>query len=190
MAKAIEFKDKFENIGAQLLRQVASNTNDIAGDGTTTATVLTRAIYSEGCKSIAAGMNPMDLRRRINMAVGAITTELGAMSQSIDAKEKVAQKSSGMSKTGSPEVELDVVISSSSILVEPFVVLFESSSVLVKSSVLVEFIALVIFFTRGNSFGTVILLDNDSDHGNVSSFDSPEAVKRPNEDSNGMFLYG
>jgi chaperonin GroEL len=67
VAKNIEFQDKFENMGAQLLRQVANNTNDAAGDGTTSATVLTRAIYSEGCKSVAAGMNPQDLRRGIQM---------------------------------------------------------------------------------------------------------------------------
>jgi chaperonin GroEL len=64
VAKHIEFSDRFMNMGAQLVRQVASNTNDIAGDGTTTATVLTRAIYSEGCKAVAAGMNPMDLKVR------------------------------------------------------------------------------------------------------------------------------
>ena len=62
VAKHIEFSDRFMNMGAQLVRQVASNTNDVAGDGTTTATVLTRAIFSEGCKAVAAGMNPMDLK--------------------------------------------------------------------------------------------------------------------------------
>jgi chaperonin GroEL len=69
VAKSIEFKDKFENMGAQLIRQVANNTNDEAGDGTTTSTVLARAIFSEGCKSVAAGMNPTDLRRGIQKAV-------------------------------------------------------------------------------------------------------------------------
>lgn len=62
VAKHVEFKDRFQNMGAQLVRQVASKTNDVAGDGTTTATVLTRAIFSEGCKAVAAGMNPMDLK--------------------------------------------------------------------------------------------------------------------------------
>lgn len=62
VAKHIEFKDRYQNLGAQLVRSVASKTNDVAGDGTTTATVLTRAIFAEGCKSVAAGMNPMDLR--------------------------------------------------------------------------------------------------------------------------------
>jgi chaperonin GroEL len=65
VAKAIDFEDKFEDMGAQLIKSVASKTNDIAGDGTTTATVLARAIYSEGCKAVAAGLNPLDLRRGI-----------------------------------------------------------------------------------------------------------------------------
>lgn len=63
VAKSIEFADRCENIGAQMVRSVASKTNDVAGDGTTTATILTRAIYSEGVKAVAAGMNPMDIRR-------------------------------------------------------------------------------------------------------------------------------
>ncbi len=76
VAKSIEFSDRFENIGASLIKQVSSKTNDIAGDGTTTATVLARAIYREGCKSVAAGMNPMDLRRGINLAVDAVVKDL------------------------------------------------------------------------------------------------------------------
>ena len=68
VAKNIEFKDRFENMGAQLVRQVATRTNDAAGDGTTTATVLTRAIFAEGVKAVAAGMNPSDLRRGIQAA--------------------------------------------------------------------------------------------------------------------------
>jgi chaperonin GroEL len=91
VAKNIDFKDKFENMGAQLLRQVANNTNDAAGDGTTSATVLTRAIFSEGCKSVAAGMNPTDLRRGIQMAVDHVVDELAKLSQDIDDKQKVAQ---------------------------------------------------------------------------------------------------
>src|ERR1051325_8293573 len=70
VAKEIELKDKFENIGAQLIREVASKTNDLAGDGTTTATVLAQAIVREGLKSVAAGINPMDLKRGIDTAVG------------------------------------------------------------------------------------------------------------------------
>ena len=78
VAKSIEFKVRHQNLGAQLVRQVANKTNDIAGDGTTTATVLTRAIYAEGCKSVAAGMNPMDLRRGINLAVETVLKDLKA----------------------------------------------------------------------------------------------------------------
>jgi chaperonin GroEL len=69
VAKSIEFSDKLLNMGAQLLKQVSSKTNDVAGDGTTTATILARAIFREGCKSVAAGMNPMDLKRGIDLAV-------------------------------------------------------------------------------------------------------------------------
>ena len=99
VAKGIEFKERHQNLGAQLVRQVANKTNDVrspacpgprcsslltcalshvqtAGDGTTTATVLTRAIFAEGCKSVAAGMNPMDLRRGINLAVDAVLADL------------------------------------------------------------------------------------------------------------------
>ena len=89
VAKAIEFADKHQNIGAQLVRQVASKTNDVAGDGTTTATVLTRAIFSEGCKSVAAGMNPMDLRRGINIAVEAVVADLKARTKMISSKEEI-----------------------------------------------------------------------------------------------------
>src|SRR2546428_7781397 len=71
VAKEIELEDKFENMGAQMLREVASKTNDTAGDGTTTATVLAQAIVREGAKSVAAGMNPMDLKRGIEIAVTA-----------------------------------------------------------------------------------------------------------------------
>ena len=72
VAKSIEFKDKYENMGAQLVREVASKTNDKAGDGTTTATVLARALYSEGVKSVAAGMNPMELRKGMVKAVDRV----------------------------------------------------------------------------------------------------------------------
>ncbi|GAX76808.1 hypothetical protein CEUSTIGMA_g4254.t1 [Chlamydomonas eustigma] len=91
VAKAIELKDKFENIGASLVKQVASATNDVAGDGTTTATVLTRAILSEGCKSVAAGMNPMDLRRGINMAVDHVVQVLKSRTKMISTTEEIAQ---------------------------------------------------------------------------------------------------
>ena len=78
VAKEIELADKFENMGAQMVREVASKTNDIAGDGTTTATVLAQAIVREGAKSVAAGMNPMDLKRGIDMAVEAVVEDLKA----------------------------------------------------------------------------------------------------------------
>src|SRR3546814_3130584 len=78
VAKEIELKDKFENMGAQMLREVASKQNDKAGDGTTTATVLAQSIVREGSKAVAAGMNPMDLKRGIDLAVGAVVQDLAA----------------------------------------------------------------------------------------------------------------
>ncbi len=78
VAKEIELEDKFENMGAQMVREVASKTNDLAGDGTTTATVLAQAIVQEGAKAVAAGMNPMDLKRGIDKAVDAVVAELKA----------------------------------------------------------------------------------------------------------------
>jgi len=94
VAKSIEFADNYQNMGAQLVRQVANNTNDEAGDGTTTATVLTRAIFKEGCKAVAAGMNPMDLRRGITMAVDHVVQELETISKVISTKEEIAQVAS------------------------------------------------------------------------------------------------
>ncbi|MEM1045944.1 MAG: chaperonin GroEL [Pseudomonadota bacterium] len=91
VAKEIELDDKFENMGAQMVREVASKTNDIAGDGTTTATVLAQAIVREGAKSVAAGMNPMDLRRGIEMAVIDAVKDLGKRSKKIKTSEEVAQ---------------------------------------------------------------------------------------------------
>ena len=89
VAKNIEFKDRFMNMGAQLVRQVANKTDDVAGDGTTTATVLTRAIFSEGCKSVAAGMNPMDLRRGINLAGDAVLADLKARTKQISTRDEI-----------------------------------------------------------------------------------------------------
>ena len=83
VAKEIELKDKFENMGAQMVRDVANKTNDLAGDGTTTATVLTQAIAAEGFKSVAAGMNPMDLKRGVDLATDAIVAELKKKSKPI-----------------------------------------------------------------------------------------------------------
>ncbi|GAM29219.1 hypothetical protein SAMD00019534_123950 [Acytostelium subglobosum LB1] len=91
VAKHIEFKDRHINLGAQLVKGVASNTNDIAGDGTTTATVLTKAIFAEGCKAVAAGMNPMDLWRGINFAVDTVLGELKKMSRPITTTEEISQ---------------------------------------------------------------------------------------------------
>ncbi|MEP2761886.1 MAG: chaperonin GroEL, partial [Hyphomicrobiales bacterium] len=91
VAKEIELEDKFENMGAQMVREVASKTNDVAGDGTTTATVLAQSIVKEGAKYVAAGMNPMDLKRGIDMAVKAAVGDLEARSKAISTSEEVAQ---------------------------------------------------------------------------------------------------
>jgi chaperonin GroEL len=91
VAKEIELDDKFENMGAQMLREVASKTSDIAGDGTTTATVLAQAIVKEGAKSVAAGANPMDLKRGIDLAVNAVVSELKAKSRKLTSNDEVAQ---------------------------------------------------------------------------------------------------
>eukprot|EP00238_Polyblepharides_amylifera_P003787 CAMPEP_0196584178 /NCGR_PEP_ID=MMETSP1081-20130531/46037_1 /TAXON_ID=36882 /ORGANISM="Pyramimonas amylifera, Strain CCMP720" /LENGTH=578 /DNA_ID=CAMNT_0041905301 /DNA_START=115 /DNA_END=1851 /DNA_ORIENTATION=+ len=91
VAKSVEFKDKFHNVGANLVKQVANTTNDVAGDGTTTATVLTRAIFSEGCKAVAAGMNPMDLKRGIEKAVAAVVLDLKSKAKMISTTEEIAQ---------------------------------------------------------------------------------------------------
>lgn len=91
VAKSIEFKDRVKNIGASLVKQVANATNDVAGDGTTCATVLTKAIFTEGCKSVAAGMNAMDLRRGITMAVDSVVTNLKSRARMISTSEEISQ---------------------------------------------------------------------------------------------------
>jgi len=91
VAKEIELKDKFENMGAQMLREVASKTNDLAGDGTTTATVLAQAIVTEGMKSVAAGMNPMDLKRGIDLAVDKVVENLKGRSKEVAGSNEIAQ---------------------------------------------------------------------------------------------------
>jgi chaperonin GroEL len=91
VAKEIELKDKFENMGAQMLREVASKTNDNAGDGTTTATVLAQAIVTEGMKSVAAGMNPMDLKRGIDLAVDKVVEHLKGQSKDVTGSSEIAQ---------------------------------------------------------------------------------------------------
>jgi chaperonin GroEL len=91
VAKEIELADKFENMGAQMVREVASKTNDVAGDGTTTATVLAQAIVREGTKAVAAGMNPMDLKRGIMLAVEAVNADLKKRTKKIKGNEEIAQ---------------------------------------------------------------------------------------------------
>ncbi|HDR8934411.1 chaperonin GroEL [Burkholderia vietnamiensis] len=91
VAKEIELKDRFENMGAQIVKQVASKTADVAGDGTTTATVLAQAIVQEGMKHVAAGMNPMDLKRGIDKAVGVVLEELRTLSRPISTHKEIAQ---------------------------------------------------------------------------------------------------
>jgi chaperonin GroEL len=91
VAKEIELEDKFENMGAQMVREVASKTSDQAGDGTTTATVLAHAIVKEGAKSVAAGMNPMDLKRGVDLAVDAIIEDLKKHSKAVTSNEEIAQ---------------------------------------------------------------------------------------------------
>src|SRR3954449_12145124 len=91
VAKEIELEDKFENMGAQMVREVASKTNDVAGDGTTTATVLAQAIVREGVKSVAAGMNPMDLKRGIDIAVSAVVKDIEKRARKVGSSAEVAQ---------------------------------------------------------------------------------------------------
>src|SRR6202000_46008 len=91
VAKEIELEDKFENMGAQMVREVASKTSDVAGDGTTTATVLAQAIVKEGAKSVAAGMNPMDLRRGIDLAVSAVVEDIKSHAKKVANNDEIAQ---------------------------------------------------------------------------------------------------
>lgn len=91
VAKSIEFKEKLKNVGASLVKQVANATNDVAGDGTTCATVLTRSIFTEGCKTVAAGTNAMDLRRGINLATEAVVEHLKSRAKMISTSEEIAQ---------------------------------------------------------------------------------------------------
>jgi chaperonin GroEL len=103
VAKEIELEDKFENMGAQMLKEVASKTSDIAGDGTTTATVLAQAIIREGAKSVAAGANPMDLRRGIDQAVAAVVEELKAKAKKVTSNAEIAQVGT-ISSNGDTEI--------------------------------------------------------------------------------------
>ena len=103
VAKEIELKDKFENMGAQMVKEVASKTSDEAGDGTTTATVLAQAIVREGVKSVAAGMNPMDLKRGIDLAVSAVVEDLKGRTRPVQTNEEIAQVGT-ISANGEKEV--------------------------------------------------------------------------------------
>jgi chaperonin GroEL (HSP60 family) len=103
VAKEIELEDKFENMGAQMVREVASKTNDIAGDGTTTATVLAQSIVQEGHKAVAAGMNPMDLKRGVDLAVHDVVAQLAKQAKKIKTSEEVAQVGT-ISANGEEEV--------------------------------------------------------------------------------------
>src|SRR6266540_1509566 len=91
VAKEIELEDRFENMGAQMVREVASKTSDTAGDGTTTATLLAHAIVREGAKSVAAGSNPMDLKRGVDLAVAAVIAELKSKAKKVTSNEEIAQ---------------------------------------------------------------------------------------------------
>jgi chaperonin GroEL len=103
VAKEIELDDKFENMGAQMVREVASKTNDLAGDGTTTATVLAQAIVKEGAKAVAAGMNPMDLKRGIDLAVEAVVKDLTKNAKKITSNSEIAQVAT-ISANGDTEI--------------------------------------------------------------------------------------
>ncbi len=103
VAKEIELADKFENMGAQMVREVASKTNDLAGDGTTTATVLAQSIVREGAKAVAAGMNPMDLKRGVDMAVEAVVKDLASKAKKVTTNDEIAQVGT-ISANGDPEI--------------------------------------------------------------------------------------
>jgi chaperonin GroEL len=103
VAKEIELEDKFENMGAQMVREVASKTSDLAGDGTTTATVLAQAIVKEGAKAVAAGMNPMDLKRGIDLAVDAVVKDLSRKARKVTSNSEIAQVAT-ISANGDTEI--------------------------------------------------------------------------------------
>src|SRR6056297_1005017 len=103
VAKEIELEDKFENMGAQMVKEVASRTNDEAGDGTTTATVLAQAIVKEGMKAVAAGMNPMDLKRGVDMAVAKVVEHIRSSARPVENSDEVAQVGT-ISSNGEKEI--------------------------------------------------------------------------------------
>src|SRR3989442_292575 len=91
VAKEIDLEDHFENLGAKMVREVASKTSDVAGDGTTTATVLAQAIFREGTKAVAAGMNPMDLKRGVDKAVDAVVEDVKKRSKKVSTSDEISQ---------------------------------------------------------------------------------------------------
>src|ERR1700687_2625332 len=103
VAKEIELSDKFENMGAQMVREVASKTSSVAGDGTTTATILAHAMVREGVKAVAAGMNPMDLKRGVDMAVDAVVKDIQKRSKKVSTNDEIAQVGT-ISSNGDPEI--------------------------------------------------------------------------------------
>src|SRR5436853_1047145 len=103
VAKEIELEDAYENMGAQMVREVASKTSDTAGDGTTTATVLAHAIVREGSKAVAAGMNPMDLKRGVDLAVEAVVADLKKNSKNVTSNDEIAQVAT-ISANGDAEI--------------------------------------------------------------------------------------
>ena len=103
VAKEIELEDRIENVGARMVREVASKTSDVAGDGTTTATVLAEAIFDEGLKNVTAGSDPMSLKRGIDAAVAAIIAELKKMSKPVKEKKEIAQVAAGAANND-PEI--------------------------------------------------------------------------------------
>ncbi|HEX3416348.1 MAG TPA: chaperonin GroEL, partial [Stellaceae bacterium] len=103
VAKEIELSDKFENMGAQMVREVASKTSTVAGDGTTTATILAHAMVREGVKAVAAGMNPMDLKRGVDMAVNAVVKDIEKRSKKVSTNDEIAQVGT-ISANGDPEI--------------------------------------------------------------------------------------
>ena len=102
VAKEIELSDKFENMGAQMVREVASKTSDVAGDGTTTATILAAAIVREGAKSVAAGMNPMDLKRGVDLAVEAVVKDLQGRARRRSPPRRRSPRSARSPRTATP----------------------------------------------------------------------------------------
>jgi chaperonin GroEL len=134
VAKEIELEDKFENMGAQMLKEVASKTSDMAGDGTTTATVLAQAIIREGAKSVAAGANPMDLRRGIDQAVAAVVEELKTKAKKVTSNDEIAQVGT-ISSNGDTEIGAKIAEAMKRVGNEGVITIEESKSLETELSV-------------------------------------------------------